>query len=118
MSSDLLASPSGTRRGCTQPHYRTTLRWSRGRWTWRRGHGHQPRDELLRTRDRRRASKILTILPIGCRTYAVKPHGSFTKSAFEYRGWSGMTGMSTSRSQPGGDTQTHKTRCTSDVMHS
>ena len=36
------------------------------------------------------APKILTILPIGCRTYAVKPHGSFTKSAFESRGWSGM----------------------------
>ena len=32
--------------------------------------------------------------------------------------WSPATGMSTSRSQPGGNTQTHKTRCTSDAVHS
>ena len=36
------------------------------------------------------APKILTILPVGCRTYAVKPQGAFTKSGFESRGWSGM----------------------------
>ena len=35
------------------------------------------------------APKVLSILPIGCRAYAVKPHGTFTKSGFDSRGWSG-----------------------------
>ena len=36
------------------------------------------------------AAKILTILPIGCRAYAVKPVGSFSKTEIEPRGWSGI----------------------------
>ena len=34
--------------------------------------------------------KILTILPVGCRAYAVKPVGSYVKSNFESRAWSGI----------------------------
>ena len=34
--------------------------------------------------------KILTILPIGCRAYAVKPVGSYVKSNFESRACSGV----------------------------
>ena len=36
------------------------------------------------------APKILTILPVGCRAYAVKPVGSYVKSTFESRAWSGI----------------------------
>jgi len=36
------------------------------------------------------APKVLTILPIGCRAYAVKPAGSFVKSNFESRAWNGV----------------------------
>ena len=35
-------------------------------------------------------ARILTILPIGCRAYAVKPVGSFSKTDIEPRGWSGI----------------------------
>jgi hypothetical protein len=34
--------------------------------------------------------KILTILPIGCRAYAVKPITAYTKSGFESRAWAGI----------------------------
>ena len=37
-----------------------------------------------------KAPKILTILPLGCRAYAVKPVGSFIKSSFESRAWCGI----------------------------
>ena len=37
-----------------------------------------------------KAPKILTILPLGCRAYAVKPVGSFIKSSFKSRAWSGI----------------------------
>ena len=46
------------------------------------------------------APKILTILPIGCRAYAVKPQGSFVKSAFESRAWSGIN-LGSSSTIPG-----------------
>ena len=36
------------------------------------------------------APKVLTILPIGCRAYAVKPVGSYVKSNFESRAWHGV----------------------------
>lgn len=34
--------------------------------------------------------KILNILPIGCRAYAVKPPSAYTKSGFEARAWAGV----------------------------
>ena len=34
--------------------------------------------------------KILTILPVGCRAYAVKPPTAYTKSGFESRAWAGI----------------------------
>ena len=33
--------------------------------------------------------KIMSILPIGCMAYAVKPRSAFTKSGFEARAWIG-----------------------------
>ena len=52
-----------------------------------------------------KAPKVLTILPLGCRAYAVKPHGS---SAFE-SAWSGITssrGDGMERHQPVGSSPT------------
>ena len=41
--------------------------------------------------------KILTILPLGCRAYAVKPPTAYTKSGFESKAWAGINlGRSTS----------------------
>ena len=34
--------------------------------------------------------KILNIMPIGCRAYAVKPPNAYTKSGFESRAWAGI----------------------------
>ena len=34
--------------------------------------------------------KILNIMPIGCRAYAVKPPTAYTKSGFESRAWAGI----------------------------
>ena len=34
--------------------------------------------------------KILNILPLGCRAYAVKPRNAFVKSGFASRGWIGV----------------------------
>ena len=34
--------------------------------------------------------KILNIMPIGCRAYAVKPPNAYTKSGFEARAWAGI----------------------------
>ena len=47
-----------------------------------------------------KAPKILTILPLGCRAYAVKPQGSFLKSSFESRAWSGIN-LGSSSTIPG-----------------
>ena len=47
-----------------------------------------------------KAPKILTILPLGCRAYAVKPRGSFSKSSFESRAWAGMN-LGSSSTIPG-----------------
>ena len=47
-----------------------------------------------------KAPKILTILPLGCRAYAVKPVGSFIKSSFESRAWCGIN-LGQSSSIPG-----------------
>ena len=47
-----------------------------------------------------KAPKILTILPLGCRAYAVKPVGSFIKSSFESRAWSGIN-LGSSSTIPG-----------------
>ena len=47
-----------------------------------------------------KAPKILTILPLGCRAYAVKPQGSFSKSSFDSRAWAGIN-LGSSSTIPG-----------------